>query len=163
MIPAGEASDFHPRGVSAGLHGPLIRVRSHTGVEWVGQFFSGPGELSGLFCGPSPNHLCVVAGGLGYLVEVTQPLSFEIVRARPIKELRRVPGASILVFVDYTNVVAYSPEGLIWTVENLADDGLTIDDITSKRLTVRAIGDELSPDRAHLIDVRTGAVHLRSC
>jgi hypothetical protein len=54
--------------------GPPVVVQISADDPWVGFFSAGGlGGTTGVYACPSPDHLCVVADGLAYLVDVRRP------------------------------------------------------------------------------------------
>ncbi|RKH05445.1 hypothetical protein D7V97_23925 [Corallococcus sp. CA053C] len=54
--------------------------------------------------------------------------------AVPITEVRALPSAGIVVFANFTELVAYGAEGLRWRTKRLAWDGLKIVEVTERSL-----------------------------
>ena len=120
-----EALDFRATPHGRGREGLVVQVRSGD-ESWVGNFQRGDGKLSGIYPTPSPRHVCVVAGGRGYWVPVSSPAIYEIVEAYPIQDVLTIPELLLLVFVDYTALAAYGPDGLRWRSSRVSWDGIRI-------------------------------------
>src|SRR4051812_7119545 len=58
---------------SYGTSGLLIRVEVDEARKWLGLFEIGISGLTGLYCGPTSRHLCVVAHGNAYVLEAKSP------------------------------------------------------------------------------------------
>jgi hypothetical protein len=66
---------------------------------------------------------CVIAQGAGYVVAAHKPDTSEEVSAVPIIDARAIPTASVVVFANYTELVAYGESGMKWRTKRLAWDG----------------------------------------
>jgi len=116
-----------------GRDGLLVEVRPEHGQSWLGTFAFGqvtPKGASGIFTTPDPQRFCVVSKGEGYLVSATTPTVWEAVRATPIIDVRTVFAQGIIVFADYTTLVAYGPAGVKWQTKRLTWDSLKITEVT---------------------------------
>jgi hypothetical protein len=92
----------------------------------VGNFQRGDGKLTGVFATPSPDHLCLIASGRGYWVPTAAPTDFQVIQAYPIQDARAIPQLRLLIFTDYTDLVAYGVDGLRWASGRVSWDGITI-------------------------------------
>lgn len=111
-----------------GGDGVSVRVGSHHGA-WTGTFAFGyptPESLTRVLSFPSPDHLCVVSRGAGYVVRAADPTDWYEIEAFPIFDARPVVERDLLLFSDFTTVVAYGPNGLVWKTERMSWDGLRI-------------------------------------
>lgn len=116
-----------------GRDGILVEVRPQSGQAWLGTFAFGqvtPKGVSGIFTTPDPQRLCAVSRGEGYLVSATTPTVWEAIRATPIIDVQPVRAQGIIVFADYTTLVAYGETGVKWKTKRLAWDSLKITEIT---------------------------------
>jgi hypothetical protein len=86
----------------------------------------GQASVSRVLSMPDPEKLCVVARGAGYVVTAATPLAWEAVRAIPIIDVRAIPRADLVVFANYTEMLAYGKDGVRWRTKRLAWDGLKI-------------------------------------
>lgn len=137
-FPGGKGVEhYYPPGQDAGQDGLVVRVRPASGDAWVGMFAFGKIERNGKSCVLSmadPERLCVVAGGAGYVVTAANPLEWEAVPAIPIVDVCPAPSAGLVVFANYTQLMAYSSDGLKWRTKRLAWDRLTIVAVDEKTL-----------------------------
>jgi hypothetical protein len=104
-----------------GQDGILVQVSPEHGEHWLATFAFGkiaPKGASGILTTPDPKRLCVVAQGEGYFVSANAPMSWERVQATPIIDIRAVPAQEIIVFAEFTRLVAYGRGGA--KVENKA-------------------------------------------
>ncbi|WP_147439756.1 hypothetical protein [Corallococcus sp. CA049B] len=83
---------------------------------------------------PDPEKLCVVSRGAGYLVTARDPSAWEAVQVMPVTDVRAVPSAGVVVFADFTEMVAYGAEGLRWRTKRLSWDGLKIIQVTERSI-----------------------------
>jgi len=116
-----------------GRDGILAEVRPENGEPWLGTFAFGqiaPKGASGIFTTPSPHRFCVVAKGQGYLVGAKVPTEWEAVRATPIIDVRPIPAQGIIVFAEFTRLVAYGESGIKWRTKSLTWDNLKITEVT---------------------------------
>jgi hypothetical protein len=116
-----------------GQDGILVEVRPEQGEHWLATFAFGkiaPKGASGILTTPDPKRLCVVAQGEGYLVSANAPMSWERVQATPIIDVRAVPAQAIIVFAEFTRLIAYGPGGLKWKTKRLSWDNLKIREVT---------------------------------
>jgi hypothetical protein len=120
---------YFPGGSSEGGHdGLLVRVRPQQGNPWMGVFAFGFGSKfpTGVFTCPDSLSLCVVAAGSGYIVRVDSPESGEPVRCAPVTDIRPMEERQLLLFADFTRLVAYGRNGVAWRIPRLSWDGLKI-------------------------------------
>jgi len=120
-----------------GSDGVLVKVRPRSGGAWLGTFAFGEYSqhgVSGLFSTPDPRRFCVVAGGTGYLVTASDPKLYENIEIRPITDIRLIPTHNLIVFADFTRLLAYGPHGREWKSDRIAWDGLKIREITNSTI-----------------------------
>ncbi len=79
---------------------------------------------------PDPRLLCIVAKGEGYLVSASSPTSWDRVQVIPIIDVRPIRTHEIIVFADFTRLVAYGQAGIKWQTKRLSWDNLKITDVT---------------------------------
>ncbi len=116
-----------------GKDGLLVKIVSSAGRSWVGVFSFGqisPNSISGVYSTPHPDKFCVVSRGAGYIVSSSNPKDWLNVKAIPIIDVRPIKYQGILVFADYTELVAYNNTGLKWRTERLSYDSLKITEVT---------------------------------
>src|SRR5262249_4118085 len=129
---------YFPGAVTSGGHdGVIVEVSPKSGPKWRGVFAFGrisPRGVTGVFNGPGPLLFCVVATGAGYIVRANRPEDWQSVNSEPIVIVRSVPERELLIFGDFTRLVAYSPAGLLWATEDLSWNGLEITSVTSEAI-----------------------------
>jgi hypothetical protein len=133
--PALERLHFYYPGASTqgGRDGLLVEVRPHDGEPWIGTFAFGqiaPKGATGMFTMPNPHQLCVVATGEGYIVSASSPAVWELVRAKPVIDVRLIRAQGLVVFATFTELVAYGSAGVKWRTKRLSWDNLKITEVT---------------------------------
>lgn len=138
-IPSAEIAQRHffPGDMAGGQDGLLVRVTPEGGEPWLGMFAFGKVGRSGIsrvLSLPDPEKLCVVSRGAGYVVTARDPRSWEAVRAVPIIDVRTAPSAGVVVFANFTEMVAYGAGGVRWRTKRLAWDGLKVIEVTERSI-----------------------------
>jgi hypothetical protein len=115
--------------------GLTLQVRTHRGSKWTGAF-DGIHEFyhSGIYATPSPEHICVICHGRGYLVPVDTPTSYatRILPGPPIRGVARVPDRMILLVWDSGDLAAYNGTGLLWWIASLSpEEGIRLTDVSA--------------------------------
>jgi hypothetical protein len=163
-IPGREVSPhFYYPGASSGggRDGLIVRIQSCGGAPWLATFAFGQssarGVRTGILTTPDPQRLCVIARGGGYFVNANDPTSWERVQAQPIIDVRQIAKQQMIVFADFTRLVAYGPEGKKWKSDRLGWDGVRITDVTDKVIKGETT-DPMNGDKvvSFVIDLFTG-------
>lgn len=149
----------HQRPHSEGI---VVQVTVPGGPSWVGNFQPGEGGLSDVFGCPGHDRLCVVAGGQGYLLTVQRPWEYQIVAAHPITQVYPMPEKGLIVFADYTRLVAYAAAGVAWRSERLSWDGLEIIGVSGGRIIATAWDSPSQKEVRLAIDIDSGKPHVVS-
>jgi len=131
---------YYPGATKAGgSDGLLIRVQPQVGDSWIGTFAFGcvlkKRGMSRVFATPNPDVMCVVANGEGYLVSASDPQTWEEVNAVPVLDVRQIPARSLIVFADFTSLVAYGEGGIRWRSGQIGADELSILDSSADRIS----------------------------
>jgi hypothetical protein len=111
--------------------GPILGVRPTTGDPWVGVFAGGgyrvpPAAPSQVVGWPDGRSFCVVFTGSAYVVRADDPThSFEV-DLFPICDVSAIVSHELVVFADFTDLIAYGAGGLAWRSGRLVLDGLEI-------------------------------------
>lgn len=116
-----------------GADGVLIRVEPTSHATWIGTFAYGklsPKGVTNVFSMPDPNCLCVVARGQGYMVPASEPTTYQDVAFHPIMDVRILPKHGLIVFANFTELLAYDASGIRWRTKRLAWDSLKITEVT---------------------------------
>jgi hypothetical protein len=113
---------------TGGKDGLLLRFTAKNGKQWDGCFAFGSYEKCGVFALPHPDRVCVVSNGAGYCVHVDDPKKSSEMRVLPVRDVRIVTAAQILLLADFTSLFAFGPDGQLWK-HRLCWDELKISDI----------------------------------
>ena len=129
---------YFPGGTrTGGKDGLLLRFTASNGDQWSGCFAFGDYGLCGVFASPDPDSVCVVSNGTGYWVHVNAPEKSSEMHALPIRDVRIVTDARILLLADFTSISAFGSDGQLWKHRVCWDD-LRIQEIQEG--IVRGIG-----------------------
>lgn len=130
LSPNGEHPPIYfPGGTrNGGKDGLLLRFTASNGDQWSGCFAFGDYELCGVFASPDPDRVCVVSNGTGYWVDVNEPEKSSEMHVLPIRDVRIVTDARILLLADFTSLSAFGSDGQLWKHRVCWDD-LKISDI----------------------------------
>ncbi len=132
--------------------GLWVTIHPTDGRSWTGVFqgLDTSCAISRVVSTPDPERVCVVSGGLGYLVKANQPEIWEEIVVAPITDVRSLSEQALIVFADFTNLAAYTRNGLAWKTQPLCWDELKILRITAS--TLEGVGYEAE----FAVDIRTG-------
>lgn len=159
-LPSGQKVFYYPGlATNGGKDGIIIKFEPHNGDNWVGMFAFGEfakNGFSGVFSMPDPNKLCVVSNGTGYIVDVKRPELWEEVKSIPIKNVISVSNQRIILFVDYTDIIAYGENGVKWHVRDISLDGIKIKTINKQFLIGEYYDLSSGSDKPFEIDLLTG-------
>lgn len=153
---------FSAPGSSARARTALIEPEGQN--PWVGSFagnatFQG---ISGLFGTPHPDRLCVLDRGTTFLVNVADPTDTTVLQlAGPVRAVEQLVDQNLLLLVTPWVIAALGPDGLIWTTERLAIEGIRVHDVAGDLLHGVADPDDEEP-RAFVLDLHTGRVTPRT-
>ncbi len=130
---------YYPSGSkTGGKDGLMIKFTSSDGSSWIGTFSWGTrttkGVKTGIFTYPDPNKVCVVACGIAFVVDVSDPRKFKEINVFPVTSVVSIPARGILVLSSQTKLYAYGASGLVWETKRLAWDELKITDVGDDEL-----------------------------
>ncbi|MBO9584991.1 MAG: hypothetical protein J7574_12595 [Flavobacterium sp.] len=129
---------YYPSGVShGGKDGLIVKVTHSKGESWIGVFAFGEISYKGLYgvyTTPNPDKFCVISRGAGYIVSSLNPNDWEEVDFIPIIDVRSIKSQSIIVFADFTDLIAYGENGIKWHTERVAHDSFKITEVTDRYL-----------------------------
>jgi hypothetical protein len=152
---------YFPRPVHRPEHDGLwLRIRANKGTPWVGVFafgYASPQAFSRVVSWADPEHVCVVAGGAGYLVKADEPERWERIPVTPVLDIRSAPEHGLLVLADFTKLAAYGSKGLAWQSPRVCWDELKIVAVSSDR--IEGVGYDpmnLDASRPFAVDIKTG-------
>ena len=149
--------EFRATGRRAAEQGIVLKVRADS-FTWIGTFERGDGKLSAIYFTPSPDHLCVVAGGVGYWIPVLDPKRYEVMPIGPIQEVRPLHALALLLFADYTELAAYGAGGQRWITRRVSWDGIEILRADAKGILGRAWDATREAKVGFFVDPETGRV-----
>lgn len=134
-VPASsEAHEFSPH-ESESPRWSLVHIRTKS-RPWYGKFRYGSdigAAVTGLVTTPSPQHLCVVAGGQAYWVDTDTPSNSSAISAIfPVVQVHS--NRALVILVDYTNIAAFGDAGFAWRSDRLSWDGILVDEIRESTL-----------------------------
>lgn len=142
-----------------GRDGILVEIRPQLGQRWLATFAFGeitPKGTSGVFTTPDPQRLCVVAKGAGFIVSANDPMSWELVRVTPIIDIRPIRAHEIIVFADFTRLVAYGRMGIKWATKRLSWDNLKINEVNDTSIKGEFWDIRSEETATFVVDLRTG-------
>jgi hypothetical protein len=113
---------FPAKTKTGGKDGILLRFTASNGNQWSGCFAFGDYELCGVFASPDADCVCVVSNGTGYWVHVNEPEKTSAMLALPIRDVRIVADARILLVADFTSLSAFGSDGQLWKHQVCWDD-----------------------------------------
>jgi hypothetical protein len=151
---------FYPGAIgSGGGDGIMVRVTPEGGGAWIGTFAFGKfgnSAVSKVVTTPNPERLCVVSRGAGYLVSARDPGEWEGVKAIPVIDIRSIPGAGVLVFASFTDLVAYGAEGIRWRTGRLTWDSMKLVEVTDEKIVGQYWDIRSEETQRFEVDVATG-------
>lgn len=119
---------YYPTGTTnGGNDGLIVQVHSYEqGQDWIGIFAFGDiikTGMNALYYMPDAKSLCVVSQGCGYIVAASAPTQWETVKAVPVTDVKIVRSKGLIVFSDFTELIAYDGQGIKWITKRLSFDG----------------------------------------
>jgi hypothetical protein len=139
--------------------GLWLKVRPATGKPWVGVFafgYQSPSAISRVVSTPGEDRVCVVSRGAAYVVKTDEPDFWEEVPIMPVLDIRMIPERQLLVFADFTGLVAYGHNQVVWRSPRLCWDDLRILNVSQD--TIEGVGSDPtnSGDSRFAVEIRTG-------
>src|SRR5271163_4147589 len=140
--------------------GLWLKVKAANVKSWVGVFALGYSStgFSRVVSLPDPDRVCVIANGAAYIVKVHEPEIWDQVPLIPAQDVRLVPEKRLIVFSDFTRLVAYRDGTIAWESPRVCWDDLKIIKITGK--TIEGVGydptNSISRERSFSVDLETG-------
>ena len=160
-LPSGRLPRFYYPGGTAvgGRDGLIVQVCPRASDPWVGIF--GFGDLlskgkNGLYTWPDPGVLCVVARAQGYMVQVGEPSKYDLLNVHPVLDVIPVPSKRLVVFANYTELVAYGESGVVWVSDRLSWDGFKVSGVTDEHLKGNAWDPSFEKIKDFSVDLMTG-------
>lgn len=94
------------------------------GENWVGNFQRGVTRFDKVIGNFAPNRQLVIAGGAVYVVDQVNRVQLEEIGVDDIFWTCSAKGRSLVLLAGYTDIIAYSMEGIAWTSDRISFDGL---------------------------------------
>ena len=121
---------YYP-GASAegGKDGVIVSFVSNQGLKWQGVFAFGDisrNAISGIFNLSGSDKFYIISKGAGYIISVNDPVDWAEIDAAPILNVKVSEALQIIVFADYTGLIAYNNDGIVWRSVQLVYDGFKI-------------------------------------
>jgi hypothetical protein len=142
-----------------GRDGVLVKVKPSDAPAWVGCFARGyrsAKALTEIASCPHPDELCVVSSGAAYIVRVDDPHIWRQIDCFPVTQLLQDSDSGLVLFCDFTKIVAISQAGLHWVSQRLATDWLQILRVDHGTLRVLAWRAEHNREIELDVDLATG-------
>lgn len=159
-LPSGRKIYYYPgSSTQGGKDGVLVKITPLHGESWVGVFSFGeitPKGVSGVYTLPNADKLCVVSRGAGYFVSANNPADWAEVKSIPVIDVRSVLSQGIVLFANYTELIAYDSSGVKWRTERLAFDGFRIVGLTDNRLRGEYYDIRSESEETFELDLLTG-------
>ena len=153
---------YFPKGPSGvNRDGAIIKFESKEGEPWTGVFAFGEGVAEDqrvVFVGPDKNHLVVVVRGAGYVVCVANRTAVSV-EADPVFDVFFAESQELILFHDFTKVVAYGAHGMVWKSERLSWDGIQDAVLVGDTLQGKAWDAPNEKWVEFSVDVETGSKH----
>lgn len=137
----------------------LIKVVPAKGLPWIGIFgpgYESPRAITGVYSCPHHEEICVVVQGEGYIISVIDPSMSSLIGVFPILEVHVLLEEQLLLFVNFTHIVAYGVKGIAWSTERLSWDGLKVVKITSRFIEGIAWDAPSEQEVGFTVDLKTG-------
>lgn len=132
---------YFPSGSEVGgKDGVLLKIVPTVGKAWLGCFAFGHRRDTGLtrvMSCPNAAEICVIASGAGYIANAVEPSVWSSVRAVPICDVRISQSKGLLIFADFTKLVAYGRDGLKWVSGRVSSDGIQILEVGEDAISVK--------------------------
>lgn len=125
-------------GPGVGRDGVMVKFSPSNGASWIGIFAFGdmlPGGECKVYPGPGEKRLTILAKGEAYIVSPDDSSSFIHVKSCPAVRAIPVPNWNLMLFHDYTEIVAYNETGLAWETRRISWDGIEVDEVSDDAVT----------------------------
>jgi hypothetical protein len=143
--------------------GIVLAVRPYEGEPWIAVFDmsrygSPPAAPRQVLAWPDPRSFCVVQDGVACVVCSDEPETHEEIDLDPVCDVLAVPSHDLVVFAEFTTLVAYGPTGVAWRSSRLAWDDLRIVGARGDMLEVSGFDPTSrgNPQPVFMVDLRTG-------
>lgn len=155
------SSDHAFSAEGAGSRAIVVAVEPWGEPAWTATFAApepGRRALTAVMGTPSPTGLCVVERGTAFLGDVLRPADFEVVpTAGPVVSAEELTTEAILLLLTPWAITAVGTDGVLWTTQRIAIDGLRVDEASDG--WARGVADPADDEpRDFALDLRTGEV-----
>lgn len=135
-----------------------VTVRGPDGLAWRGVFQEGGFNrgLHGVYSSPAPWHICVLASGVAYHVDVRDPMQYVCLHIVPCIAATWSHDVPFIALADDTHICGINVQGSIWHSGRIASDGIRGLAILAGRLHGQAWCAPRSRWEAFVLDVLTG-------
>jgi hypothetical protein len=148
--------------IEVGHDGLTVNIAPFGGTPWVATFKFGqlsPNGVSGIFSMPNSERICVVSRGDGYVVSANDPCEWEIINAIPVIDVRCSIKHKIILFANFTELVAYDSVGLKWRTDRLTWDNMKLVEMTDDAVTGEFWDIRTESDNRFTVELATGKHH----
>jgi hypothetical protein len=154
---------YFPGATSGGrATGPMLRIAPSGRQPWIGLFHCGdhrggdwfPPARRFLIGWPDEESFCVVCGGLGCVARANEPKTTFEIEAHPVTDVLVLPEQRLVIFANFTDLIAYGGEGVVWRSGRLVTDDLRI--VRADRDELRVTGYYLGHREEFGVDLRSG-------
>jgi hypothetical protein len=148
-----------PQG-SGGRDGILLHILPDGENDWMGCFAFGSYDLSAVIASPQDGVFFVVAEGEGYVVNAKEPSAWHRLPCSPVRHARILPEHGLVLFADFTHLVAYGKDGLKWKSRRLCWDDLEIVEIAGTKMIGSGYDcmNSIKPEGRFELDLLTGSL-----
>lgn len=146
--------------IEGGRDGIIVYFVSNEGIKWQGVFAFGDisnNGISGIFNLSESDKFYIVSRGAGYIISVNDPMNWDEIDPIPILDARILDILQIIVFADYTGLVAYNKDGIAWRSARLVHDGFKIISVKNSILTGEYFDPRNDENAIFEVDLSTGA------
>jgi hypothetical protein len=132
-LPSGDQGvrlmEYSPPHDAVGRASCLVGVDVPDSGRWIGRFvgdYEEPPAISVVVSTADPRRVCVVCSGRGYIVDTRSPDQFDVVSCFPVCTVKSVADRGIVLFANFTDLVAYGSTGVTWEVRGIVSDELNV-------------------------------------
>jgi len=147
------------RGTSASAPHHCLVAASRGSVRWTGRFagdYEEPPAISFVSSSPDLATAFITCAGTGYRVDMGRPERFEIIDCFPICSVHAVMTANLILFGNFTDVVAYGADGVLWEARGLVSDDLAIDGSDRELVNVSGVNAAVGESVRIALDIHSG-------
>ncbi|HEY0258913.1 MAG TPA: hypothetical protein VGC18_03595 [Lacisediminihabitans sp.] len=144
----------------AGARAVLIEVEPWGESAWTASFAApdpGVRALSAILGTPSSTGLCVIERGTAFVGDVLAPDAFSVIKTGPVVAAEELVGVGMLLLLTPWAITALDRQGLRWSTDRIAIDGLRVDEAGDGWVRGVADPDEDEP-RDFALNLATGEV-----